>query len=62
MENGRVGPYRKFIGSRYLTEDLFLNNEFAVHYIPDETDPTKSYLKIISDYKISSISYNYLII
>lgn len=62
MENGRVGPFRKFIGSRYLTEDLFLNNEFAVHYIPDETDPTKSYLKIISDYKISSISYNYLII
>lgn len=62
MENERVGPFRKFIGSRYLTEDLYLNNEFSIHYIPDETDPTKSYLKIISDYKISRISYNYLII
>ena len=63
MENGRVGPLYKTIGPRYINENLFLKDEFNIEYIPHKIDPNQSYLRIKSkNYKISSISYNYLVI
>lgn len=66
LENGRVGPLQKNIGSRYLRRnsnfdiDLRLKPEFSIEYVPNNEDSNQSYLKINSLYEISSIDYSYL--